>query len=100
MTEDLTMDDKMILSPILQKANTAVFQLPTLPPFCIPPEDFDLWSDQNEREFQFWQGENGRQNTKDDYMDFLYTIHKDFNMDKVFSKLEEGLEAFEKLVRR
>ena len=30
-------------------------------------------------------------------MDFLHTINKEYNMDDVFSKLEEGLEAFEKL---
>ena len=82
---------------LFQKANPAIFQLPTLPPFCIPPEDFDLWIDQNEREFVFWKGENGKQYTKDDYMDLLHTINKEYNMDDVFSKLEEGLEAFEKL---
>ena len=85
------------MSPLLQKASPAFFQLPTLPPFSIPPEDFDLWTEQNEREFVFWQGENGKQNTKDDYMDFLHTINKEYNMDDVFNKLEEGLEAFEKL---
>ena len=88
------MDDK-ILSPLYQNVNPAVFQLPTLPPFCVPPEDFDLWTDQNEREFKFWQG--GKQITKDDYMDFLHTINKEYDMDDVFNKLEQGLEAFEKL---
>ena len=38
---------------LFQKANPAVFELPTLPPFRIPPEDFDLWTDQNERELEF-----------------------------------------------
>ena len=30
-------------------------------------------------------------------MDFLRIINHDFNMDEVFAKLEEGLEAFGKL---
>ena len=31
-------------------------------------------------------------------MDFLHTINKEYDMDDVFNKLEEGLEVFEKLV--
>ena len=92
------MDDNF-LPPFPQKDfNPAVFLTPVIPPITVPPEDFKEWTDDDERAFAFWQGEKGSKYTKEDYMDFLRIINHEFNMDEVFTKLEEGLEAFGKLL--
>ena len=48
--------------------------------------------------FAFWHGEKGSKYTKEDHMDFLHSINHEFNREEVFVKLEEGLEAFGKLL--
>ena len=87
------------LSPVLKKDfNPAWFLTPVLPPITVPSEDFKEWTDDDERVFAFWQGEKGSKYTKEDYMDFLHSINNEFNREEVFVKLEEGLEAFGKLL--
>ena len=57
-------------------------------PITAPPEDFKQWTEDDERDFAFWQG-------KEDSKYFLHIVNSEFNIDEVFVKLEEGFEAFE-----
>lgn len=87
------------LSPFLQKDfNPKVFLSPVRLPIHVPPEDFQEWTEHDERDFAYWQGKGDSKCTKQDYMDFLHIVNSEFNIDEVFVKLKEGFEAFGKLL--
>ena len=80
------------------ECNPLVFQGSRLPPFCVPPEQLTSWTDRDEEDYKFWVTKDSKY-TRDDYRPYLLSLNEEFNMGEVdYVKLEEGLEAFGKLL--
>ena len=81
------------------KVKPVILMNTTRPPFLVPPEEFDLWVNEDNRAYKSWKSRScDKTLTKEDFRNHIIDINNEFNMEDVFDKLEIGLEAFEKLV--
>ena len=82
------------------ECNPLVFQGSLLPPFCVSPEQLTSWTDRDLEDYKFWVTKDSKY-TRDDYRQYLLSLNEEFNntWERVdYVKLEEGLEAFGKLL--
>jgi hypothetical protein len=69
------------------------------PPFTVPPEDFSLWNDSFELDFNKWKSKDiNSKSDKEDYRQYIINLNTDYNVEEAYDKIEAGLEAFETLI--
>ena len=56
----------------------------------VPPEQLDLWTEEETDSYNIWKGSTITKNSMEDYRQFVININKDYDMDKIYDGIGAG----------